>query len=79
MPKPTSMPVEREIPIRVDGARQSIDAIEKILEVRPVFLETGRVDIRHVIGDHVELGLEGFHAGGGSVKGLNAHEMFLFR
>src|SRR5690606_21495838 len=63
----------RAIAVSILSPRDTNLAVEQIFEVGPVLLEAGSVDIGHVIGNHVELGLERFHASGGRVEGLNTH------
>ena len=63
----------RQVAVRILRTRQAVLAIEDVFEVGPVLLESRRVDIRHIIGDHVELRLEGLHARRGCVECLNCH------
>ena len=74
MPKSHFDTRRAEVPVRIDRARQTMLAIEQVFEVCTILFETRRVDIGHVIGNHVELGLKGFHASGSGIKSLNAHD-----
>ncbi len=46
-------------------ALHPVGLVEQVGELRPRPLETGRVDVGDVVGDHVQILLLGVHAGGG--------------
>ncbi len=53
--------------LRPGHARIDLGPIEQVFEVRTIFLEARRVDVRQVVGDHIELRLHCLHAGGSGV------------
>jgi len=48
-------------------------AVQQILKIGAILFEAGRVDVRQVVGDHVQLLLHRIHSGGGGIEGLNTH------
>ena len=57
----------------VFGSRQHFLPVKEVLEIRAALLEGRRVDVRQVVGDHIELRFHGLHAGGGRIQCLNTH------
>ena len=68
-----AVPVAVRPPDWSSGSRQHLVAVEQILEVGTTLLETRRVDVRQVVGDHIQLGFHGLHAGGGRIQRLDTH------
>ena len=59
----------REISGTLLGSNLALLLVEHVLELDFVFLETGRVHIREVVRDGVEVHLLGFHSSGSGLKG----------
>src|SRR4029078_8603092 len=59
--------------LRVLRSRILVMPVEQVLEIRPSLFEAGRVHVGQGIGNHVQFGLERFHAAGSGVESLDTH------